>query len=145
MMIDNTKATECKCSVTVTVGKVFCLFTLNFCLELSHLRRLPDGAQIIRSNCGNVFRLFKFLKKGKIVEMDEDFLLNDRSSAAVAGAKGRTIVAIAVVMMGCSSPFSLFRMTLQWLIDARQRREENDVNGQYVAKKSHPLILQRQI
>ena len=143
--MNNTKATESKCSVTVAVGKAFCLFTLNFCLELSHLRGLPDGAQIIGRKCRNVFGYLEFLKKGEIVEMDGDFLLNDRSSAAVAGAKGRTIVAIAVVMMGCSSPFSLFRMTLQWLIDARQRREENDVNGQYVAKKSHPLILQRQI
>jgi hypothetical protein len=129
MMSDNTKATERKCSVTVAVGKVFCLLTLNFCLVLSHLRRLPDGAQVIESKRRNVFGHFKFLKKGEIVEMYENFLLNDRSSAAIAGAKRRTVVAIAVVMMGCSSQFSLCCMTLQWLIDARQRREENDVNG----------------
>jgi len=129
MMSDNTKATERKCSVTVAVGKVFCLLTLNFCLVLSHLRRLPDGAQVIESKRRNVFGHFKFLKKGEIVEMYENFLLNDRSSAAIAGAKRRTVVAFVVLLMLFSAEFRFLTVVIKRSVNAWNCSKRNDVNG----------------
>lgn len=77
--------------------------------------------------------------------MNREILLNNQRSAAIAGAERRTVVAVVVLVLRRSPKFGLFNMVLQRLIDAGQRGQKNDVKGQYVTKKSHPLILQRQI
>jgi hypothetical protein len=60
--------------------------------------------------------------------MDEDFLLNNRSGATVAGAKRRTVVAIVVLVTGFTGNLRFFDVFVQRLIDTRNHRETNDVN-----------------
>jgi hypothetical protein len=77
--------------------------------------------------------------------MDEKILLNYRCPAAIAGAERRTVVAIAVVLMGFACNFRFIDMFMQRSIDTWDCCERNDVNGQYKTEKPHPLILLQQI
>jgi len=77
--------------------------------------------------------------------VNEEILLNNRRSAAITGAKRRAVISIAVLVMCFSANFRFLDVFVHRLIDAWHRSEKNDVNGQYVAKKSHPLILHQQI
>ena len=77
--------------------------------------------------------------------MDENFLLNNRSSAAVACAKRRTVVAIGVLVMLFCTKFRFLTVVIKRSVNAWNCNKRNDVNRQYVTKKPHPLNLHLQI
>ena len=77
--------------------------------------------------------------------MNEKILLNNRSSTTIAGTERRAVVAIGMLVMLFCAKFSFLAVVIKRSVNARDCSKRNDVNGQYVTKKPHPLSLQRQI
>jgi len=100
-------------------------------LELSYLWRLPDGAEMTGENCGCIFSRNVFFDKSKAVKLNFEILIDYRCSAAVTGAKRRTLVAIVMLMFTIFSiaDFVFHQMMILWPVNAGNCNEYHDVNG----------------
>jgi len=116
-------------------------------LELSYLRRLPDGTEMTGKNCRCIFGRNALFDKGKAFELYIKILIDYGCCATITGAKRRALIAVVVLMVTISSitDFSFLQMIALWSVNAWCYSEYQDIKRQYAGKKSHPvdLFLQR--
>ena len=96
---------------------------------LAHLRRLPNGCE----NGGIVIECVSakmLLNVRKAFELNDIIMNNYRRSATLAGAKGRTVVTVAlVVVVSALSMHSFQQRNILWRINAWNDGECQNING----------------